>query len=300
MPHRSPRAMKGLYPLVSSSRAAAGAAALRAVAPPPTRVTDSSTLKFSSRSLAATRLAVSASRNAPTCTQNGPLETAVDGVALAAARFGAAGVVAAADVAAAAGLASSLVALDGFALLSAFAIVSGFGADAGGAGTSGFALSVTAIALLLLASLGGATARASLRGGVGLVSTARAVGGGGLLSLFGSEREGGGAGAGVEGVMGAGMSVVSLFSVADAGFSAGDAGLSGVVGKGFAATGGRETGGFIQSSTHGTATAPTTPRTITTRTTRNQVAAKIDRGGTSSYRSCSSLGSSCCGLTATS
>jgi hypothetical protein len=45
----------------------------------------------------------------------------------------------------------------------------------------------------------------------------------------------------------------------------------------------RETGGgFIQSRTYGTATAPNTPRTIRTRTTRNHVAAKIERGGTSS------------------
>jgi len=41
-------------------------------------------------------------------------------------------------------------------------------------------------------------------------------------------------------------------------------------------------GGFIQSSTYGTATAPNTPRTIRTRTTRNHVAAKMERGGTSS------------------
>src|SRR5919204_249928 len=57
---------------------------------PPVRLTDSSTVKFSSRSLAATRRAVSASLNAPTCTQYGPL--AADGlgvVAVAAARLGA-------------------------------------------------------------------------------------------------------------------------------------------------------------------------------------------------------------------
>jgi len=142
--------------------------------------------------------------------------------------------------------------------------------------------------------------RASLRGGGGFVSTGRAVGAAGLLSLFGSERAGGSAGAGVEGALGAGMSVVSLFSVGAGGFSVGGAGFSVVVGEDFAVTGVRETGGFIQSSTHGTATAPTTPSTITTSTTRNQVAAKMDRGGTSSYRSRSSLGSSCCGLTATS
>jgi hypothetical protein len=41
-------------------------------------------------------------------------------------------------------------------------------------------------------------------------------------------------------------------------------------------------GGFIQSSTYGTATAPNTPSTIRTRTTRNHVAAKMERGGTSS------------------
>src|SRR5437763_244484 len=261
MPHRSPRAMKGLYPLVSSSRAAASAAARSTNAPTRTRWSSAPPLSAGAGAVgAAARGDADAPADRFTCTLKPSTARSLESAP--------AGVVAAAAVAAAAGLASSLAALDGFALLSAFAIVSGFGADAGGAGTSGFALSVTAIALLLLASLGGATARASLRGGVGLVSTARAVGGGGLLSLFGSEREGSGAGAGVEGVMGAGMSVVSLFSVGDAGVSAGVAGLSGVVGEGFAATGGREPGGFIQSSTHGTATAPTTPRTITTRTTR--------------------------------
>jgi len=59
-------------------------------------------------------------------------------------------------------------------------------------------------------------------------------------------------------------------------------------------------GGFIQSSTYGTATAPNTPRTIRTRTTRNHVAAKMERGGTSSYRSWSSVGSSRSGLTVSS
>jgi hypothetical protein len=61
-------------------------------------------------------------------------------------------------------------------------------------------------------------------------------------------------------------------------------------------------GGLIQSSTYGTATAPMTPSTITTRTTRNHVAAKIDRGGTSSYNSysCSAVGSSRSGLTGSS
>src|SRR5437762_4832776 len=94
----------------------AGAAGVSAgfAAAPPVRVTDSSTLKLSSRSFAATRLAVSASRNAPTCTQNGPVP--VDGfpvvvVAVAAARLGA-GV----DFAATAGFA-----------VSAFATVSGLG-----------------------------------------------------------------------------------------------------------------------------------------------------------------------------
>src|SRR5919204_2702774 len=80
---------------------------------PPVRLTDSSTVKFSSRSLAASRLAVSASLNAPTCTQYGPL--AADGlgvVAVAAARLDA-GVVFAAATAV---LASSFIAGAGFAV----------------------------------------------------------------------------------------------------------------------------------------------------------------------------------------
>jgi hypothetical protein len=58
-------------------------------------------------------------------------------------------------------------------------------------------------------------------------------------------------------------------------------------------------GECIMSRTYGTATAPTTPRTIRTRSARNHVAAKIDRGASSSYRSCSSR-SSRSGLTGTS
>src|SRR5436853_6441462 len=102
----------------------AGAAAVGTgfAAPPPFRVIDSSTLKLSSRSLAATRLAVSASLNAPTCTQNGPVP--VDGFAVAAVAVAAARLGAGAGLAATAGFAVSAVA--GFAV-SAFATVSGLG-----------------------------------------------------------------------------------------------------------------------------------------------------------------------------
>src|SRR5437016_283760 len=79
---------------MSGLAVAAGLGALGAAAgAPPVRFTDSSTVKFSSRSLAASRLAVSASLNAPTCTQYGPL-AAVAGlgvVAGVAARLGAGG-----------------------------------------------------------------------------------------------------------------------------------------------------------------------------------------------------------------
>src|SRR5512132_191826 len=86
---------------------AAGVGAGAAGAPPPFRVTDSSTVKLSSRSLVATRLAVSASLNAPTCTQNGPLPVGAFAVvvAVAAVRFGAG-----AGLAAAAGFAVSALA----------------------------------------------------------------------------------------------------------------------------------------------------------------------------------------------
>jgi hypothetical protein len=46
-------------------------------------------------------------------------------------------------------------------------------------------------------------------------------------------------------------------------------------------------GAFIASRMYGTATAPMTPRTMSTRTARNHVAAKIERGAVSSNRSCS-------------
>jgi hypothetical protein len=57
-------------------------------------------------------------------------------------------------------------------------------------------------------------------------------------------------------------------------------------------------GGFTASRMYGTATAPMTPSTIKTRTARNQVAAKIERGASSSYLSgsSSSLRSSRSGL----
>src|SRR5256712_4861304 len=194
---------------MSGRAVAAGWGALGAAAgAPPVRFTDSSTVKFSSRSLAASRLAVSASLNAPTCTQYGPLG-AVAGlgvVAGVAARLGA-GVALAATV----GLASSFVgdvAGAGFAV-STLATVSGLAAGAGVAG-SGLAagldgvVPVTAIALLLLVSgtvavAFGSTGRAV--GGVGLGSTGRAVGGA--------------LGCGAEGVTGAGISVESFLSGAD-------------------------------------------------------------------------------------
>jgi hypothetical protein len=44
-------------------------------------------------------------------------------------------------------------------------------------------------------------------------------------------------------------------------------------------------GAFIASRMYGTATAPTTPRTMRTSTARNHVAAKMERGVASSYRS---------------
>src|SRR4030095_7842520 len=71
-----------------------GTGAGLAAGAPPVRATASSTLNLSSRSLAATFFAVSASRYAPTCTQNG--ETPVAGlepvvVDVAGARLGAGG-----------------------------------------------------------------------------------------------------------------------------------------------------------------------------------------------------------------
>jgi hypothetical protein len=120
----------------------------------------------------------------------------------------------------------------------------------------------------------------------------------GFDSLFTSERDDDDVSAGVvgAGATGAGTTVESFFSavLSPSGLSLGDFsegiavdGLVGVLGDCIVVAVRGSGGGFIQSSTYGTATAPTTPRTITTRTTRNQVAAKIDRGGTSSYSSCS-------------
>src|SRR5438876_12295682 len=216
---------------MSGLAVAAGLGALGAAAgAPPVRFTDSSTVKFSSRSLAASRLAVSASLNAPTCTQYGPL-AAVAGlgvVAGVAARLGA-GVALAATV----GLASSFVggvAGVGFAV-STLATVSGLAAGAGVAG-SGLAagldgvLSVTAIALLLFVSGALAVAFGSGFGAADFGSTGRAVGGG------------------TEGVTGAGISVESFLSGADDG-----AGVAGVATGALDATAGFEGGGFIQSST---------------------------------------------------
>jgi hypothetical protein len=88
---------------------------------------------------------------------------------------------------------------------------------------------------------------------------------------------------------------------ADSVAGSGETGAAGGAGDVAFALTERETGGgFIQSRTYGTATAPNTPRTIRTRTTRNHVAAKMERGGTSSYRSWSSVGSSRSGLTVSS
>jgi len=119
-------------------------------------------------------------------------------------------------------------------------------------------------------------------------------------SVFGSVRAGGDASDGATGddATGAGIIVEeSFFSATDfspSGLSLGDFSDVGDIVDGDDAIGDfvdamvrGAGGGFIQSSRYGTATAPTTPSTITTRTTRNQVAAKIDRGGTSSYNSCS-------------
>jgi hypothetical protein len=85
----------------------------------------------------------------------------------------------------------------------------------------------------------------------------------------------------LEGRSASGRSVIGLPA------AAGAVGVSAVLGSGdvvVAAMRGAA-GGSIQSSTYGTATAPTTPSTITTRTTLNQVAAKIERGARSSYSS---------------
>jgi hypothetical protein len=132
-------------------------------------------------------------------------------------------------------------------------------------------------------------------------SAGLAVGAGVLdfASVFGSVRAGGDASGGATGDVvtgGAGIIVVeSFFSAADlspSGLSLGDRSdvdggidVDGALGDFVEAVVRGAGGGFIQSSRYGTATAPTTPSTITTRTTRNHVAAKIDRGGTSSYSS---------------
>ncbi|HEX5816496.1 MAG TPA: hypothetical protein VF010_14285 [Methylomirabilota bacterium] len=128
-----------------------------------------------------------------------------------------------------------------------------------------------------------------------------------LVTGFGAGADSTLAGSGV-GVVGA--SVDSFLSVLSRGVSeAADAGggvvvEGGVLGVGVTAGGG--TGGglgvatgagavalalsfpggaFIASRMKGTATAPMTPRTMSTSTARNHVAAKIDRGAASSYRS---------------
>src|SRR2546425_1788320 len=200
--------MSGLA--VAPGWAAPGAAA----GAPPVRFTDSSTVKFSSRSLAASRLAVSASLNAPTCTQYGPL-AAVAGlgvVAGVAARLGA-GVALAATV----GLASSFVgdvAGAGFAV-STLATVSGLAAGAGVAGSGLVAgldggLSVTAIALLLFVSGTLAVAFGSGFGAAGFDSTGRAVGGVGLGST--GRAVGGALGCGAAGASRARVRVWSFLS----------------------------------------------------------------------------------------
>src|SRR6185436_17346171 len=119
---------------------AAGMGAGFAGAPPPFRVTDSSTVKLSSRSLAATFLAVSASLNAPTCTQNGPVPAGAFAVVVAvvAARFGVAadlaalattsldGVSAFGDGVSVFGAGIAVLAIaSGFAIVSDFVVVSG-------------------------------------------------------------------------------------------------------------------------------------------------------------------------------
>ena len=121
----------------------------------------------------------------------------------------------------------------------------------------------------------------------------------GSVRAGGSVRVGGDASGGATGDVvtgGAGIIVVeSFFSAADlspSGLSLGDRSdvdggidVDGALGDFVEAVVRGAGGGFIQSSRYGTATAPTTPSTITTRTTRNHVAAKMDRGGTSSYSS---------------
>jgi hypothetical protein len=184
-----------------------------------------------------------------------------------------------------------------------------------GLATPGFgvpALSVTAIAVWLLASaalasgagafFGSGAAVFGLASAPGLDSAGRAVAAWldfdslFVVSLLDSARAGGEVNAGVvgAGTTGAGITVVeSFFSATGLSFgdlSAGESAIvdgPGVIGLFAVAAVRAGGGGFIQSSAYGTATAPTTPRTITTRTTRNQVAAKIDLGGTSSYSSCS-------------
>ena len=202
------------------------------------------------------------------------------GVALAAARFAAGAVVAAA------------VLLSSFAAGSALATTGGFGADSVFAGDSDFAavfglLSVTAIELFAVVSAGD-----------DVLAFVSALGAGAFAAGVGFDSDLG-SGRASDGGAGAGTSVGSFFSALDdlsalddvealddaddsvAGSGEiGDAGGTGDVA--FTLAERDAGGGFIQSRTYGTATAPNTPRTIRTRTTRNHVAAKIERGGTSS------------------
>src|SRR6185436_12174628 len=146
---------------------AAGMGAGFAGAPPPFRVTDSSTVKLSSRSLAATFLAVSASLNAPTCTQNGPVPAGAFAVVVAvvAARFGVA-----ADLAATAGFVVSALATTSLDGVSAF----GNGVSVFGAGiavlaiASGFAIVSDFVVVSGLVGASGLVAVSGFAAGAGL------------------------------------------------------------------------------------------------------------------------------------
>ncbi|HVG80098.1 MAG TPA: hypothetical protein VNF03_18255 [Patescibacteria group bacterium] len=110
--------------------------------------------------------------------------------------------------------------------------------------------------------------------------------GAGFGSGLGSGRASAGGGAGVG--TGARSFLSALFSALDGAVDSdagsGEIGVAGGAGDVAFMLADRDDkgGGFIQSRTYGTATAPITPRTIRTRTTRNHVAAKMERGGMSS------------------
>jgi hypothetical protein len=177
---------------------------------------------------------------------------------------------------------SALATIGGFAAGSVLAGAVGLGADSVFAGDSDFAaafglLSVTAIELLAVVSAGDAVldfasalgAGAFATGVVGFDSAGDGVSVGSFFSALDD--------------LSALDDIEELDDAEDSVAGSGEIGVGGCTGVVAFTLAARDTGGgFIQSRTYGTATAPNTPRTIRTRTTRNHVAAKIERGGTSS------------------